>query len=162
MKPNRRNSVRSFYKPTLEALESRVYASGSPVNIVVNTILDQVDPVGSSTISLRDAVKVADASTGPVTIGFNSKIFAAAQTIKLSTSILELSNTKQPINFVGPVAGVTINAVNANGGFQIDTAVVANLSGITVTQCASPAIVNNGILSLVNSTLSNNTGRAEQ
>ena len=128
-------------RAAVEALEVRLVLS----TIVVNTLIDQVDPLPSATISLRDAVTRADQSSGPVTISFDPKVFAKAQTITLDNGGLELSNTSGTINIIGPAAGVTI----AGAGWTVDTATVS-LSGLSTL-----GISNSGNLTVSNSTISN-------
>jgi hypothetical protein len=150
----------------VEALELRLVLS----TIVINTLVDQVDPPGSTTISLRDAVTRADQAGGPVTISFDPKIFATAQTIDLETDGLELSNTVGSISIVGPAAGVSI----AGNGWTVDNGVTASLSrlstlgitnygNLTLNDCSVTnarlsfgGINNSGTLVLQSSTISGN------
>ena len=130
-------------RAAVEALEARLVLS----TFVVNTIADQIDPAGSKTVSLRDAVAQADAQTsGSVTISFDPTVFATAQTISLNAAGLELSNTAVPTSILGPAAGVTI----AGEGFNVDAGVTASMSQLTFSDAK---IYNNGSLTFSNGTL---------
>jgi len=154
----------------VERLEARLVLS----TFVVNTIADQVDPAGSKTVSILDAVAQADAqSSGAVTISFDPTVFAKAQTISLSAG-LELSNTAVPTSIIGSAAGVTI----AGNGLNVDASVTASMSQLTfsdakiynngkltfsngtLTKSPSGGINNQGTLTLQNSTVSGNDGNA--
>lgn len=161
MKPHRIIARAGQSQPVMERLESRLCLSAALTNITVNVVGDQIDPIGANTISLRDAILAANASKTPMTIGFSPGVFAKAQTIHLSGSCLTLSNVREPVSIVGPPAGVIIDAAGTNGGIAIGVAVAVNLTGIAVTGSkASAAIVNDGTLTLTNSTLFSNSGRA--
>ena len=64
--------------------------------IMVNTTADQTDPAGSRTVSLRDAVSLADASVGPVTIMFDPSIFAVPQTIMVGNHWQQYKKSEKP------------------------------------------------------------------
>jgi len=129
------NQSRRFRKAAnhvaVEKLENRVLLS----TVVVNTIADSTDPVGCATVSLRDAVAVADASTSPTTITFDPTVFATAQTITLSNANgpLVLSNVGQGTTITGPTAAVTVDGNGTWTAFDITANVTASLSGLTVT-----------------------------
>ena len=151
-----------------------VSSAAAPAQMfTVNTTGDQTDPAGSKTVSLRDAVSRADASFGPVTITFDPKVFAAAQTITLSSN-LELSSDPAPITLDGPTAGVTaagalvvidagitasLNRINAgidnNGTLAVSDGVV---SGVTTLY---GGIENAGTMTLTDSVVSGNDAQEE-
>ncbi len=99
--------------------------------IVVNTT---IDGVGSSVgdLSLRQAVNLANVSTGKATITFDRTAFAAAQTITLTVGQLELSNTGGAQTITGPAAGLTISGGGASRVFQVDAGVKATITGLTI------------------------------
>jgi hypothetical protein len=145
-----------------EALEVRQLLS-----IVVNTTADQIDAPNSPTISLRDAIATANASSSPTTITFDPTVFATAQTIILGGTKLELTNTNQPTTITGPAAGVTISAAQQSLVLQVDSAVTSSLSNITLangfTANSTSAgqdgsgVYNSGNLTLTNATVTGNT-----
>jgi hypothetical protein len=96
----------------VEPLESRRLLT----SVVVNTTLDQSDPTGSSTVSLRDAIAIANSSTSPTTITFDPTVFAAAQTIVLGGTQLVLSGTSEPTTITGPATGVTVSGGGRSSG----------------------------------------------
>jgi hypothetical protein len=116
--------------------------------IIVNTTKDQTDPANSGTVSLRDAVAMADKSTTPTAISFDPKVFATPQTITLDGSPLVLSS-QTTISIVGPSAGVTINGNYRSDVFDIDSGVRASLAGLTITQ-AHIGVSNSGTSFLTN------------
>ena len=100
--------------------------------LVVNTPLDGTgSPSGD--LNLRQAVNLANALGGNEAITFDPTVFAAAQTITLDGTQLELSNTTGTETITGPAAGVTISGNKSCTVFQIDSGVTANLSGLTIT-----------------------------
>jgi hypothetical protein len=148
-------------RAAVEALEVRLVLS----SFVVNTVADQIDPAGSKTVSLRDAVAQADALTsGSATISFDPTVFATAKTISLDTydnGGVELSDTRASISIVGPAAGVTIDG-NLTGAtiLTVDAGVAASLSGLTIAMGPNGSIDAGGYAAVVNSgnlTFSNGT-----
>jgi hypothetical protein len=121
--------------------------------LVVNTTKDQIDSTSSKTVSLRDAVSRADASFGPVTIKFDSTVFAARHTITLSQTLgqtLELgSNRFGAITLAGPSAGVTVV-----GAIGVDAMITASLDRFTIHK---GGIVNDGVLTVSDSVISGAT-----
>ena len=125
------------------------------------------DPANSPTVSLRDAIKRADAAFGPVTITFDSTVFAIARTIALTDDIPALQgNHFGTIAFVAPAAGVSIKShiVYGNNGhgepvpegntFIVASGVTASFSHFTFKQLG---FANAGALTLANSTITGNT-----
>jgi len=137
----------------IEPLERRLLLT----SVVVNTTADSTDAPGSSVVSLRDAITVANNSTTATTITFSPTVFATAKTISLLDYELELS-TKQPVTITGPAAGVTVNGNGEVLDFLIDKGVTATMSGLTIAggngyadgapNVNGGAIENNGTLTL--------------
>ncbi|HET6248445.1 MAG TPA: Ig-like domain repeat protein [Tepidisphaeraceae bacterium] len=134
----------------VDALEPRQLLT----SIVVNTPVDAIFPQDSGLTSLRSAIATADANGSPTTITFDPTVFATAQTIQMNGDLLDLNNSLEAITITGPAAGVTLNAGNLSGVFEIDSGTV-NISNLTATDANTSAIVNSGILNLQNSTISN-------
>jgi hypothetical protein len=131
--PKKRNhkNARLHRRALSEALENRVLLS----TLVVNSILDQVDPSGSSIVTLRDAITTANAATTPTAITFNPTVFSSMQTITLNGTrlVIENATAADTITITGPTAGVTINGNNASGDFVIAGAAPVTLNGLTIT-----------------------------
>jgi CSLREA domain-containing protein len=127
---------------------------------VVNTTADDFG-FSNGTTSLRDAIAGANAHPGQ-TISFDPTVFATAQTITLSLGQLELSNTSGTETITGPAAGVTLSAGVASRVFQVDSAVTASISGLTITGGNSGnsdggGVRNYGTTTLTNCTISGNS-----
>ncbi len=129
-------------------------------DLVVNTTAD-----GSASspgeLSLRQAVALADSLGGFQTIAFDPTVFATAQTITLTSGELELSDTTGTVTINGPAAGLTISGGGNSRVFQIDQAVTASISGLTisggsVSAASGGGIENSGALTLDDCTLSGN------
>jgi hypothetical protein len=139
----------------IEPLEQRMLLTA----VVVNTIADSTDAPGSTVISLRDAINVANKSTTATTITFSPTVFATAKTIKLSGHDLEVSGAK-PVTITGPTIGVTIDGNQGSNDFQIDHGSTATLSRMTLTggnnNLNGGAIQNDGTITLTTVTLSGN------
>ena len=60
-------------------------------------------------------------------------MFNTPQTITLSGTQLELSDTTGTETITGPAAGVTVNGNDASRVFQVDAGVTASISGLTIT-----------------------------
>jgi SdrD B-like domain len=126
----RRKTTRAF----IESLEQRKLLT----SIVVNTLSDAASlPAGM--MSLRAAIKTADASTTPTTITFSSTVFSTHKTILLTQGELTLSNAKQPTTITGPAAGVTVDG-SGNSELTSDAIffvsapkVKVTLSNLTIT-----------------------------
>jgi hypothetical protein len=107
--------------------------------VTVNTTADQIDPAGSTTVSLRDALAkaAADTTDSSFTINFSSSVFATAKTINLSKGTLSLNaSTSQSfdenLTITGPAAGVTINAGGHSGVFDLEQISDITLSNLTI------------------------------
>ena len=83
--------------------------------------------------SLRQAILDANAQRGAETITFDPTVFATPQTITLTGSQLELSNTTGTETITGPAAGVTVSGGGTSRVFQVDAGVTASISGLTIT-----------------------------
>jgi hypothetical protein len=180
---NQRVGKRSTSRALFELLEDRRLFS----SIVVNSVLDQIDPAGSSVVTLRDAITRANAATTSTAITFNPTVFSTLKTITLSGSrlIIQNASSANSISITGPAAGVTINGNNASGDFVVWTNTTASLTGLrivggkstngagvdnygnatvtncTITQNSSPnggGVFNSGNAFILNDTISNNTG----
>ena len=112
-------------------------------------------------LTLREAVGMANDSSGAVTITFDPTVFATAQTIALTAGQLELSNTSGTETIIGPAAGLTISGGDQNRIFQVDSSVTASISGLTITGGNSAnyggGLLNDGTLSLTDCTVSGNS-----
>jgi hypothetical protein len=139
------------------ALEERRLLSVAPQTYTVTNTHD------SGTGSLRAAVLAADADTysGSAfdTIAFGT-LFSTPQTITLTSGQLDLSNGT--VHITGPAAGVTVSGNNASRVFQIDGAVTASISGLTITGGSVSTVgggiyIDKGTATLTNCTVSGNT-----
>ena len=89
-------------------------------SLVVNTTSDSLAP-GAGLLSLREAIAFANtAPAGNSTITFDSTVFTTPQTITLTGSQLELSNTTGTETITGPAAGVTVSGGGLSRVFQVD------------------------------------------
>ncbi len=68
-------SKRRIRSVPVETLEGRTLLS----SVVVNTTADTADSMGSGTVSIVDAVAIANASSTPTTITFDPTVFASAR-----------------------------------------------------------------------------------
>ena len=150
--------------------DQRGFALDSPPDIgafqtnplVVNTTLDGTgSPSGD--LSLRQAVNLANAigaagTGGTEAITFDKTVFAAAKTIVLDGTQLELKSGTETIT--GPAAGVTVSGNEASRVLQIDGGVTASISGLTITGGNSAGfgggLLNDGTATLTDCTLSGN------
>ena len=128
---------------------------------VVSDTLDEADGnYSAGHLSLREAVQLANLDPGADTITFDPNVFNGDQTITLTAGQLELTNA---VSILGPANGVTISGSNQSRVFLIDGGVTANLTNLTITGGnagvnSGGGIYNGGTLTLVDSTLSSNTG----
>ena len=105
-------------KPDIGAFQFQPSYATNPVALVVNTTSDSQRRPG--TLSLRQAVNLANAFQGATSITFDPTVFARAQTITLTAGFIELTDSGGPVTITGPKAGVTINGGGANRDFQVD------------------------------------------
>ena len=153
--PARRpHARRRLTRPTLMALEDRRLLS----TIVVNNPTDM--PV-TGEIDLRQAIGLANTNGGAESITFDKTVFKTPQTITLSGTQLELSDTTGTETITGPAAGVTINGNGASRVFLVDPNVTASIWGMTITGGYTGneggGIDNYGKLTVSNSIFSNNS-----
>jgi hypothetical protein len=106
----------------VQALEDRTV----PSTFTVTNLLDD-----GSAGSLRWAVGQANMAGGA--IDFDPAVFATPQTITLTGTQLELTDTTGTETITGPAVGVTVNGNNASRVFQIDGGVSASISGLTIS-----------------------------
>ena len=111
-------------RPTLLALEDRRLLS----TFTVTKTLDD-----GSAGTLRWAVGQANSAGGAETIAFDKTVFKSPQTIALSGTQLELSDTTGTETITGPKAGVTVSGGGLSRVFQVDGGVTASISGLTIT-----------------------------
>jgi parallel beta-helix repeat protein len=136
--------------------------TGTPfAALQVNTTSDLLAP-GPGLLSLREAIGFAN--TGPsglAHITFYPSVFAATQTITLTTSQLELTHGNDTIT--GPTNGVIVSGNHANRVLQVDAAVTASISGMTLaggtTSGYGGGLLNNGSTTLTNCTVTGNSAR---
>ena len=139
--------------PDFDRLEERRLLA---IFTVTNTLDD------GSTGSLRWAVAQANATSGANTIDFDADVFSTPQTITLSGGQLELSDTSGTQTITGPAAGVTISGGGNSRVFEVDSAVTASLSGLTISGgTVSPGdngggLANYGTATVTGCTLSGN------
>jgi hypothetical protein len=126
--------------------------------LVVNTTSASLFP-GAGLLSLPEAIAFADLdSAGISSITFDPTVFATPQTINLTGTPLELSNTGEVETITGPAAGVTVNGGGLSRVFQVDANVTASLSGLTISggsAVAGGGLANyGGTIALTNCTVS--------
>ncbi len=128
-------------------------------SLVVNTTSDSLFP-GTGLLSLPEAVAFANLvdSAGLATITFNQQVFAMPQTITLTGTQLELSNTSEAETITGPAAGLTISGGKQSRVFQVDQGVTASISGLTITGGGN-ASAGGGLFNLGTTTLTDCTVR---
>ena len=99
----------------------------------MNTTSDSLFP-GAGLLSLREAIAFANSDpSGNSNITFDPTVFATPQTITLTGTQLELSNTTETETITGPAAGVTVSGGGLSRVFQVDGGVTASISGLTIT-----------------------------
>ncbi len=111
-------------RPTLMALEDRRLLS----TFTVTSTLDN-----GSVGTLRWAVGQANSAGGAETIAFDKTVFKTPQTITLTGTQLELSDTSGTETITGPKAGVTVSGGGQIRVFQVDGGVTASISRLTIT-----------------------------
>jgi hypothetical protein len=129
--------------------------------LVVNTTADG-DTSRPGTLTLREAVNLADVLDDGATIEFDPTVFAGPSTITLTLGQLDLSNPTGPIKIEGPGSGLLgIDGDQLSRIFQIEQGVQASISGLTLengSQSFGGAILNQrGDLTLTGCLLLNNT-----
>ncbi len=155
---NRRNAP-------VEGLERRTLLS----TVVVNTALDTTHMPGSGTVSLRDAIAIANAATAaPTTITFDPTVFATAQTITMAGSTaFTLSNAMEATTIIGPAAGVTLDAGGSSTVLVVNTSATVSVSNVNFINGAGTQYQGGGIynqqatLTLTDCTISNCTSDSD-
>jgi fibronectin-binding autotransporter adhesin len=142
-------------RPTLLALEDRRLLS----TFTVNNTGDNGS--GSGLVGdLRYCITQANSAGGDETITFDSTVFGTPQTITLSGTQLELSDTTGTETITGPAGGVTVSGGGLSRVFQVDPNVTASISGLTITGGTTGSygggLYNLGTTSLTNCTVSGN------
>jgi hypothetical protein len=136
--------------------------------LLVTTTADDTTPPpapgGVGTLSLREAINLANQASGAQTITFDPTVFATPQTISLTQgSQLEISDN---LTIDGPSVGVTISPSSSQSDFrifQIDKNVTASMDLLTITggdiagNGGGIFVDSNSSLTLTNSTISSNT-----
>jgi hypothetical protein len=144
------------FRPALEVLEDRCV----PSTFIVNSTGDTGAGSGL-TGDLRYCITKANADGASNTITFDPTVFAKAQTITLSGTQLELSDTSGTQSITGPTAGVTVNGGGLSRVFQVDKLVTASISGLTISGGSSTGsgggVQNYGSLAMINCTVSGNS-----
>src|SRR3954464_1160260 len=112
-----RRMGRRRMRPILMALEGRLLLSKFTVNSTGDTGSGS-DLAGD----LRYCINQANSAGGDETITFDRGLFSTPQTITLSGTQLELSDTTGTETITGPGAGLlSINGNNASRVFKIDS-----------------------------------------
>ncbi len=130
-------------------------------SLVVNTTSSSLF-AGPGLLSLPLAVAFANTDTsGIASISFDPGVFGTSQTITLTGSQLELSNTSEAETITGPAAGVTISGARLSRVFQVDTGVTATITGLTITGGLTAGngggVGNSGTLTVTDCTVNGNT-----
>jgi hypothetical protein len=123
--------------PTVLALEDRRLMS----TFTVTSTLDN-GTVGT----LRWAVGQANSAGGAETIAFDKTVFKTQQTIILTGTELELSDTSGTETITGPKAGVTVSGGGLSRVFQVDGGVTASMSALTITGGNDVNVFGGGII----------------
>ena len=148
-------------RPVLELLEGRALLA----TFTVNSVGDAGSGANGSG-DLRYCINQANANDQANTIVFDSTVFATPQTITLSGSQLELSDTGGTQTITGPLAGVTISGGGMSRVFDVDSGVTASLSGLTISggsisSGTGGGLANYGTATLTDCTISGNTAFSE-
>lgn len=144
-------------QPRVETLEDRFV----PTSSVVNSLLDTAAPP-AGTVTLRSAILASEADTSADTITFSPSILGG--TIVLTS---DLPTITRLVDIQGPGEnGLIVCGNRVARCFVIGSGGLAAISGLTLTQgnaaADGGAILNNGILTLANVTISDSkvTGSA--
>ena len=129
----------------------------SGANVVVSSTGDGNDGVCSvGDCTLREAINAANANADNSAITFDTKVFAAAQTISLATALPKLSQT---VTITGPGANLlTVQATTQNvfDIFSVNSGVSAAVSGLTISNGRAGIFNNGGTVTVTNCILSGN------
>ncbi len=123
----------------------------SPTVYTVNSTASCTTGTGTSG-TLPYVVGLANADPSGGEIEFDPTVFNTVQTINLAGSPIVLNSTSVPETITGPAAGVTINAGEMSSVFQVNSGVVATISGLTIANGSATGdgggVSNAGYLSL--------------
>jgi hypothetical protein len=125
----------------LEVLEGRVVLSTFTVNS-----LGDAGSGSNNSGDLRYCINRANADNQANQIVFDSTVFGTPQTITLSGSQLELSDTGGTQTITGPAALVTISASEQSSVFQVGGGVTASISGLAFSDYGSGSEYSNGVV----------------
>ena len=123
-----------------------------PNSYVVNSTADTGSGSGLDG-DLLYCITQANASGGANTITFDPTVFAAPQTITVS-SVLDLTNKTGVQTITGPTAGVSVSGGGASGVFEVAALVRASISGLTIED-GNGGELGGGVDDLGNLTLTN-------
>ncbi len=130
-------------------------------HLIVNTTSDSLFP-GVGLLSLREAITFANVDNEAPNITFDSKVFGLPQTITLTGTQLELTDTIGTETIVGPKKGVTVSGGGLSRVFQVDGGVTAEFSGLIITGGTTASTggglnVDGGTATLTDCTISGNS-----
>lgn len=151
---------------SLESLENRVLLSGGPTEYTVDLTSDTGASTAADAGDLRYVVSQANANSNSAgsQIEFDPSVFATPQTITLSSSMV-LSEAPGPEMIDGPGASlVTIDANQKGTVLVVNRGTSASVSGLTVSHgwtFVGGGIVNDGVLTVANCTISYNVGASQ-
>ncbi len=153
--------------PDIGAFQTQPTATLGYYTFTVNTSTD--GPVQAGQLSLRDAIRLADAyansTSDTETIAFSS----VSGSINLTLGALAIDNTAGEVTIQGPGSNVlTINGGNDSADFTVAAGSKASISGLTITGGKNlytdsfvygygGGIENNGNLTISNSIITGNT-----
>ena len=123
---------RGFTRNTAAATDAGADQSGpTPTDLVVNTT---TDVRAQGTLTLREAINLADVSPGNETVTFSTTVFGStSETITLTGGQLNLTRISGTLAIQGPGANLlSISGNNASTVFALYLGVTATLSGLTV------------------------------
>jgi hypothetical protein len=141
-------------------------------NLVVSSTSGSLFPAAG--LSLPAAIAIANTETTKSTnIIFDQTVFATPQTITLTGTALELSDSTMPVTITGSAAGVTISGGGLSRVFQVDQGVRASITGLTISNGnafpgesnlndvgSGGGVLNSGTLTLTGCTLIGNSANA--
>ncbi len=146
-KSRSQSSDRHRVRPELLELEERRL-------LATFTVSSTADDGSAGT--LRSAIAEVNGTPGNNTIQFDPTVFHSIQTITLTASQLELSNTAGTQTIIGPAAGVIVSGGNLTRVLKVDNGVTTSISGLTFTQ-GNASAPGAGLYNLGNSTLTDCT-----
>jgi Right handed beta helix region len=156
------------------------------VNIPVSLLVDEATDINDGNtsvghLSIREAIVIANAQNArnATTISFDSKVFTSPQTITITPALGEM-NITAPVTINGPTAGLTLSGGNTSRIFNINVPTLNSqptppstsppapigsvfINGLTLTSGATntasggAVLIQNGIVSFNNCTISNSS-----